>query len=230
MTYNRESLKKEIMDVARQFASSCKTTARLDYQQRLQDLKPGDTYPVDDGFVYTAKYRDQLKKDKAEAVEFAKGLIENYAQSAQREMVAPPDSKALAYINSMKSRKVIGVDEMAEAFMQYGNNWTCYQMLTEIRDEQRKVNWKMSGIQPVHSLDGYNEVGAGLMKNLQCYLNVFSSGAFKPDYISSRLETLENMCDIITETHGEVCPDINQYISRVPSHVETRAAIADGDL
>lgn len=135
-----------------------------DYSAYVGGIKPGDTVEPKDGKLKTEEYRQRLAEECDKAERSIADMCERAERVARREMTEAPDPQALAYCQSLRSRKGATVDEVASAFERYGGNWTCYQILREYVDERQEDGDRdFYRLNPKNTLDGWQL----MLKNME---------------------------------------------------------------
>ena len=212
--YDSNAMVKELKGIAKDYVNHYGSLIKLDYQQRLHEMGPGDVYPAEDDMVHTDKYKQEVQKETREAKQDVSDIIDRYEQLARDEMTEAPDPKALAYIKTMKERSFIDFDEFCEAVKKYGNNWTCFCLLKEICDEQSNIDKRYVMVNLVNTLDNFKQIGNMCRKAMDGYLDCAGTARMHQTYLAERLDTLNNALDTAVASQGLHTVDIGTLMSR----------------
>lgn len=174
-----------------------------DYSAYLRGLGPGDTIEPQGMKPKTDEGRTKLKERCREA----EGNIENACSHAMDvahdEMTEPPSPEALAYVSALKDRNVT-IDEVEHALRRYGGNWTCYQIMLSVIEEQRKAGRaEFYRLDPRNTLDNYEAVTRNIKRQADYFLENVAEGRYRDSAtLERRAGQLELSLSYIADNGG----------------------------
>ncbi|MBM6868911.1 hypothetical protein [Collinsella tanakaei] len=129
-----------------------------DYSEYRSNIKPGETLEEKGFKLKTDLYKGKLRERCEEAARRINELCDRAERRARAEMSEPPSPEALAYCQALAARKSVTVPEVESALERYGSNWSCYQLLKDVIDTQRKSgNRDFYRLNPRNTLDGWEK-------------------------------------------------------------------------
>lgn len=127
-----------------------------DYSEYRTSVRPGEVFEEKGSWLKTDAYKGRLRERCEQAAQRINELCDRAERSARAEMTEPPAPEALNYCQALAARRSVTVSEVESALERYGANWTCYQLLKDVIDAQRKAgNKEFYRLSPRNTLDGW---------------------------------------------------------------------------
>lgn len=135
--FDKNETAKKLCKIAEDLRDKYKELSDADYKQYMSGLKPGQTVQKKGRLVMDASKRELIKAC-AEARVAVNSIIDEARYKAGSEMAEPPSAGAVSYIQTLRGRRRISQTELDAAVRKYGDNWSCYQALQDIAQQQCK--------------------------------------------------------------------------------------------
>lgn len=156
MEKNIETLKSELKELSRSWAAEHDRIAESSRLEYMKNLKPNELAPKQgvcygDAFISEAKGR--VQKYKEDALQ----KIDSYISEANETLMTPPSEEALRTIQALKLAGKVSSDDLARYVNQYGDNYTCHKVLSDIGVQNKCYIAPHKGERELHVLETMRE-------------------------------------------------------------------------
>lgn len=133
--FSRESVSEKAVGVARELVESYRDILDDDYSSYMASLKPGETV-MPKGRIMGDEGKRRLIEACGRARESMSAVFNEARTAAGDEMAEPPSAEAVSYIQTLRGRKRVSQTEIDAAIRKYGDNWSCYQAISDVAQKQ----------------------------------------------------------------------------------------------
>lgn len=133
--FSRESVSEKAVGVARELVESYRDILDDDYSSYMASLKPGETV-MPKGRIMGDESKRKLIEACGRARESMSAVFDEARTEAGDEMAEPPSAEAVSYIQTLRGRKRVSQTEIDAAIRKYGDNWSCYQAISDVAQKQ----------------------------------------------------------------------------------------------
>lgn len=164
-----------------------------DYDVYKAGLGIGDVVQPMSGTFKTEAGKEELRASCAVAMETITSLCGEEEKAAREELTETPDPSALSYAQALSGRGGVTVEEVAEAFERYGDNWTVFQILRGAVQEQRgSGNRDFFRLEPRNTLDNWQLKVKNIRSEAKSFLDYVERQAYRDLHtLERRMEQLK---------------------------------------
>lgn len=192
VTFDGDALAQDVHGRVKAAADAIPALLSSDYEEYRANIKPGDTLREKGDILMTEAGRAALRQRCDEAAAEVDRLCDEAEAAARTEMTEAPGEAALSYARALSGRAGVTVDEVAEAFRRYGDNWTVFQILRGVVQEQRGAgNRDFYRLEPKNTLDNWQEKVKNIRREAKTFLDYLARQQYRDaETLSRRMDQL----------------------------------------